>query len=134
MKIGSMVRRRGGSDYYELVRYDLETCCWYGRTLGRGSNNFSTLPLEDFPECWEELEVEVGVVYVSEEGVEFEVLSWDLELVWTCVVRGMGLFNKGDRIGHEWLAFEELKRRDQKENPEGYSEGYLRGETGLRWL
>jgi hypothetical protein len=132
MDIGSIVRRRGGSDYYEVVRYDNLNDCWLGRIKALHGGNYSicTLPLGDFPKDWESVDVELGVVYVALDGVEFEVESWDLEVVWTYVVKGGVLFREGERIGHEWAAFEELKRCES----EGYTEGYLSGETGLRWL
>lgn len=131
MDVGSIVRRRGGSEYYEVVRYDSQNGCWIGR-IQAYNHGICTLPLGDFPEDWESVDVEVGVVYVASDGVEFEVESWDLDTVWTRVVKGGGLFREGGRIGHEWSAFEQLERR--QENSEGYSEGYLNGETGLKWL
>lgn len=134
MDVGSIVRRRGGSDYYEVTQYDSRNGCWVGRikVVNRGNYSICTLPLGDFPEDWEAVDVEVGAVYVASDGVEFSVEEWDLETVWTRVVKGEGLFREGERIGHEWKAFEELKRRP--ENGEGYSQGYLEGHSGLRWL
>lgn len=134
MDVGSIVRRKGGCDYYEVTQYDSRNGCWVGRikVVHRSNYSICTLPLGDFPDDWEEVEVEVGAVYVASDGVEFEVEEWDLETVWTRVIKGGGLFQEGGKIGHEWAAFEELKKRE--ENPEGYSEGFLAGETGLRWL
>jgi len=136
MDVGSIVRRRGGTEYYEVVHYDSRNGCWVGRTkvVHQGTYSVCTLPLGDFPNDWEEVDVEVGAVYVGSDGVEFEVEGWDLETVWTRVVSGAGLFREGGQIGHEWGAFEELGRRQESENFEGYSQGYLTGETGLRWL